>query len=132
MKSERKLPGRWDIVACIAVVVTAVVFSPEQSPSASSDVQDPSGYVVGTVRSTYAENRILEVITGAGYAVRLERIGVASDCVFHVPGAKPVLSSIRRGACVRIGCIEAPADAPVRRIALTVEVIEFDQAGGIR
>jgi len=68
-------------------------------------------HVIGTVRAVETKTRMIEVITGVGYAVRILRLQVAEDCRIMVPGGSAQLSSFTPGTHARVEYVAAPAAA---------------------
>jgi hypothetical protein len=132
MKHELATRGLRGALAFTVLLLHAGFAAEVTAQSASSATRERPDYIVGTVRAVDTEARTLEVIAGAGYALRVVRLEVASDCEFRVPGAAPQLASVTRGAFVRVACVAASALARTGAVAVVIEAIEIGESGATR
>jgi hypothetical protein len=92
---------------------------PDVTPAASDTL-------VGTVRSVNYTTETVEVLTGFGSAVRLERVRVAPAVPVRIGGARRPLADLRRGQVVRIVYRETRQG----KTAASLEVVTRPARGG--
>jgi len=113
--------ARWQLLASLVMVLAAAA-SPEGSPSLAAEPKGAAEMrpVTGTVRAVDVEHRTLELVTGVGYALRIERIEIPAAVTVKGAGKGATLTSVTDGCIVRVGCHHAAAGM----VASTIELIE--------
>ena len=103
-------------------MVLAVVATLEGSPSLAAEPKGAGEMrpMTGTVRSVDLEHRTLDLVTGVGYALRIQRIEIPAGMTVKGAGKGGPLSSVTDGCIVRVGCRHAAAGM----VASTLELIE--------
>lgn len=108
-------------LASLAMALAVVAYL-EGSPSLAADPKGAAEMrpVTGTVRAVDLEHRTLDLVTGVGYALRIERIEIPAGVTVKSAGKGAPLSSVTEGCIVRLGCHHAAA----RVVASTLELID--------
>lgn len=89
-------------------------FAAAQHPA--STVQDT---LVGAVRSVDYQTNTVEVLTGVGFAIRVERVHVEPPMRVTIEGESRPLADLRRGQVVRVAYRETDDG----KVATSVEVV---------
>lgn len=96
---------------------------PLTGPAAFTAQQDT---LVGTVRAVDYDTNTVEVLTGVGFAIRVEHVRVQPDVPVSIEGREVPLADLRRGQIVRVVYRET-ADG---KVAASLEVVARPDAGG--
>ena len=117
-------PARYLILATVALATAlSIGRSLAEHRSGSSTGERASAArlesVTATVRSIDPQNRTLTLVTGVGYALRIQRVEVPANVTVGGRGGG-ALSSVTPGCIVRVGCHHAAAGM----VASTLELIE--------
>jgi hypothetical protein len=110
---------QWLASLTMALAVAAYL---EGSPSLAVEPKGAAEMrpVTGTVRAVDLEHRTLDLVTGVGYALRIERVEIPAGVTVKGAGKGATLSSVTDGCIVRVGCHHATAGM----VASTLELIE--------
>lgn len=108
------------VLAVGAFAVGASARGPLEPSAGTPDI------LIGTVRSVDTQAGILEVLTGVGLAVRVERVRVYPTIWILVDGVVSRLGELRPGQIVRIEY----RDTVEGKVAGTVETVPLEREGG--
>ena len=97
--------------------------APDRAFAAPAAIQDT---LVGTVRVVNYDTNTVEVLTGVGFAIRVEHVRVEPDVPVSVEGREAPLADLRSGQIVRIVYTQTPDG----KVAASLEVIARPDAGG--
>ena len=93
---------------------------------APPEAPTPADSLTATVRVVDTRARALEVITGVGLALRLERFKVDPASEITHEGKKAALRDLKRGQVVRIQYRTTPEG----KVAQAIETVEIPDEGG--
>jgi hypothetical protein len=103
--------------------LTANVAASVAQDVAASVVQDT---LVGTVRSVDYQTSTVELLTGVGLAIRVERVHVEPNVPVTIGGQARPLADLRRGQVLRVEYRETAAG----RVVTSLEVVQPPGPGG--
>ncbi len=120
------------LLSLLFVITTASMIS--DSPPKSSQVSGgEADSLTCTVCAVGVEDRMLDVLTGVGHAVRVVRLRVASGCEITDEGVTISLTQLRLGTIIRV--VYDPAEvptAPEQGTARIIEILPIDRMDGER
>jgi hypothetical protein len=108
------------VLPVLALVGTATEVS--AAPSMTSTAQDT---LVGTVRSVNYETNTVELLTGLGFAIRIERVKVEPATSVMIGGEARPLDNLRRGQVVLVEYREAAGG----KVAISLKVVRMESGG---
>lgn len=82
--------------------------------------------LVGTVRTVDYRTNVVEVLTGVGFAVWIERVHVAPAMTVMIDGQPHPLADLRRGQVVQVAYRETDEG----KVATSLEVVATQGPGG--
>lgn len=94
-------PAAWALGISIAVLASSEA-ALHLEPAAAHPSLAVADTLVGTVRGVYPESGVVDVITGTGHAIRVERIRVYETVLVDVDGVLSWLRELERGRIVRV------------------------------
>jgi hypothetical protein len=119
----------------IVVVLVLAVFATWASPANPVDPISPATQrIVGTVRAVDTKARVIELVTGVGYAARVTQLRVADDCLISIPWAADQLSGLTAGTFARVQFVAGPvtARAPDNLVAVTIDAFDAKATEDVR
>ena len=121
IRFSRQLPRA--VALSLLLLVGAVAGSSAAAAPFPNAVQDT---LVGTVRFVDYDTHTVEVVTGVGMAVRIERVLVSPAVPVTIEGQSRPLADLRRGQVVLV-TYRATADG---KVATSLEVVPVRSPGG--
>ena len=104
----------------LAAAAPDAAFAVPATPAAMQDT------LLGTVRAVDYDTQTVEVLTGVGLALRVERVLVQPDVPVSIEGREVPLADLRRGQIVRVVYRETVEG----KVAASLEVVARPDAGG--
>jgi hypothetical protein len=115
-----------------AVALALACMSAVRTLGAADPASPTKQHIAGTIRRLDAQMRVIELMTGVGYATRLIRFRVADDARIEAPHAGALISSLTPGTYARVELVRGPATAlaPDNLVAVAITVLIVEDGGG--